>query len=147
MPFVVIFFIIFVYLMWLFSSVLGMVISIAVWIAVFIGVRKLLDDDDSSGFGMFIAFLPSMLIFFSTPIWDSSGFCEHQRESRMYDKDRTIEDLYEGRTRRGVESRSDKEYCLEVGGWEYSGGWSFDNFRNNTLIVYYSIKHIISYKV
>ena len=120
---VIVLFIIFLYLGWVYSSILGILITSGVYIAAYKFQEKngLADIDDIA---VYVSLIISSLVFLSTPIWDSYGYCAHQLSFRE-----TVEvDPLTMISRFGVEYIQDNA-CTRLGGWEYSGGWSSDSPR------------------
>lgn len=73
-------------------------------------------------------------VLLTTPMWDSEGFCDHQRESYDVAQSRTLEDIFKGRERTETYYSDVSEACKAEGGWEFIG--DFDNWRADVLLIF-----------
>ena len=97
--FIVIFFLLLL-VGWSFSSLAGILLSMLVYTAIFFALTqffKLLELDPTESFldgvRSYVGLLFASILFFTTPIWDSDGYCEHQKDTFEVDDRRTLEEM------------------------------------------------------
>ena len=133
----------FLYIGWFISSVLGVVASVATIALIYYGFTKFfqsieVDPTESFADGVrtYIGLIFGALIFLTTPIWDSEGFCDYQTEAYEVDKAHTMEDLFKGRRSTEMRIADVSAECRDMGAWDYLGGWnSDDNWRVDFIYV------------
>lgn len=131
--FVVIFFLLLL-VGWSLSSLAGIVLSMVVYTVIFFALTqffKLLDVDPTESFidgiRSYVGLIFASILFFTTPIWDSDGYCEHQKDTFEVNDRRTMEDVFKGRQPTTTYVKDISEECKAQGGWEFIGGWDSDN--------------------
>jgi hypothetical protein len=151
--FLVLFLIIFLLIGYTLTSTLGIFISLIFASAGYFLGKKFIATDELSedydhGFQDFVKFtLASIfggMVFLTTPLWDEKGYCEHQVDSYKVNQTRTLEDIFNGKQRTKTYFSDDTKECLELGGWNYVGGWdTAENWRVVPLYFIFFVSALI----